>query len=543
MTDPRRTHRRGVMVLALSALALGAPASSVAEPIKCQQAILKQSDALARARAKVLRRCEEKKRKGKLAPGTVCATEPAIAGKIAKADAKLAARIAKDCGGKDKACGTGDDDLLASISWPAQCPDFAATGCTQAVVTCADIAGCIGCVQDAAVDRTVTLAYGALVPTNKRQQRKLHKCQGAIGAEVVKLHAALSKPLSQCWRKRYKGKHGNACPDPGDGKAALNIAKARAKLQGKVCKVCGGADKACGGGDDFSPAEIGFAERCPAVGSCGGPVGTLTDLADCLTCVANFGVDCALNLSVPGLASYPPACAGGIPTPTVSPTASATPTPNPSASVTPLVAPSATPTLSTTPVVTSTATATLTNTPSATPTVTPTTTATATSAPVATTSATPSVAASATPTPGATPCAVSSPGVETSLVTVSVTTGQAIGAASMLIDYPADLVRLPSAGGGAAVRARVNDLTNGELFDGGSPNNQDSNADQVPDRLRLSLVSVTGVTGAVLAVELDRCDSAMATLPNDYQCTLADVVGIDGVTPIVDATCAVDLAP
>lgn len=128
-------------------------------------------------------------------------------------------------------------------------------------------------------------------------------------------------------------------------------------------------------------------------------------------------------------------------------------------------------------------------------------------------------------------------------MTISVTSGQAVGAASVVVDYPPDLVRLPSAGGGDAVRDRVSDLTNGELFDDGSPNNQDSNADQVPDRVRLSLVSVTGVNGAVLAVELDRCDGAVATIPIDYQCALADVVGIDGVTPIVGATCSVDLVP
>jgi hypothetical protein len=106
-------------------------------------------------------------------------------------------------------------------------------------------------------------------------------------------------------------------------------------------------------------------------------------------------------------------------------------------------------------------------------------------------------------------------------------------------DAPPRLPTLPAAGGAATVRARVTDLTGSELFDKGSPNNQDSNADLISDRVRFSLVSTSGVLGTILTVRFDRCDGALATVAGDFACTLQNVVATDGVTPIVGASCGV----
>lgn len=489
---PRTLGGAGVaIVLAATLAAAGVAPPAQAEPVKCQRAVLKESDTLAQTVAKTLRKCEELKRRGKLAPATDCVAEPAAAGKIAKAESTLAAKIAKQCGGRDKTCGTADDDTPFDIGWPVACPDFEGRGCIHAIGDCADVAECVRCVQRVAVEQTVGLAYAALVPVDKRAEKKLYKCQSAIGTELLKFRGKHAKALGRCWDRGLKGKHANACPDPGDGKALGAVAKARSTLAAKLCKQCGGADKACGGGDDFAPSAIGFPSACPAVGGCAGPVTSLAALVDCVGCVADFKVECALALSVPALADYPPACVLTLPTPTPTPTVVSSP------STTAIVVATVTPT---------------------------------------------AITATPTPTPTAAACAVGAPGTVTTTVTISLTTAEPVGAATVLLAYPIERVGLPAAGGGAAVRARITDLTGGEIFDKGSPNNQDSAADLVPDRVRFSVVSTTGVQGAVLAVEFDRCDGAVLSQAGDYDCTLANVVAPDGVTSIAGVACALGIA-
>ena len=93
---------------------------------------------------------------------------------------------------------------------------------------CSDVAACLACVDEAAVDRILALAFGALVPTDptSKAEKKLNKCQRAIGAGAEDFFAAKSSALRKCWNARAKGKHANACPSPGDGKADAAIAKA-----------------------------------------------------------------------------------------------------------------------------------------------------------------------------------------------------------------------------------------------------------------------------------------------------------------------------
>src|SRR5262249_33246803 len=140
--------------------------------------------------------------------------------------------------------------------------------------------------------------------------------------------------------------------------------------------------------------------------------------------------------------------------------------------------------------------------------------------PQPTSTTTPGPAPTATPSPAATAvtigCPVASPGSAETRVTIDLDSPSAVGAASLLLDSPPAQARVPSIGGGSDVRARVTDLTGGNLFDKGEPNNQDSNADNEADRLRLTLIATSGVSGAVLRVDFDRCDGAAATAAADY---------------------------
>jgi hypothetical protein len=155
--------------------------------------------------------------------------------------------------------------------------------------------------------------------------------------------------------------------------------------------------------------------------------------------------------------------------------------------------------------------------------------------PTATPIPTPTETPTASPTLSVTPTA-------TTAVTITLASGGTpVGGASVVLDYAPHLVRLPAAGGDPAVRARVADLTGGALLDKGTPNNQDGNADREPDRLRLTLVSITGVSGDVLKVTFDHCDGARVTTASDYQCKITGAVGVDAVTPVA-ATCALGLA-
>jgi hypothetical protein len=296
-----------VTIVAAAALAavLGAGAAAGAELVKCQRTILKESSKLARARAKALQKCEDRKLLGTLPGAADCVTEPKTAGNLARAESKLRRALAKACGGADRACGTPDDETPASLGWPGACPDFEGHGCTNTIAGCTDIADCLTCVDDAAVDQAVALYYDGLAPT---PDHDLARCRRAIGKEMARFLDAKTKALTRCWDARYKGAHANSCPSPGDGKAAPKIAKAESKARAKLCRACGGADRACGGGDDLAPLEIGLPSICPHVGVCGGVIDGLDTLVDCVACVTEFKVDCTTPLAVPAFAAYPTAC-------------------------------------------------------------------------------------------------------------------------------------------------------------------------------------------------------------------------------------------
>jgi len=409
----------GVVVVVIGAVA----GIASADPVKCQRGINKASAAFAAARLKLLAKCEEAKHKGKLPPATDCMTDPKTAASLAKAETELRSVLDGKCGGADKTCGAGgDDDSLSGISWPSVCPEFEALGCSNAIGSCADIADCLVCIDGRAVDQAVALYYDSLAPAGSGTS--LAKCQLAIGKLTAKFYAAKTKAIAKCWDARLTGKHGDFCPDAAvpagspAAKAAATIAAAEAKKVAGICKACGGADSRCDDVGDFTPDVIGFPASCPAVASCGGAVGALSQLVDCVDCVSEFKVDCATSLAVPAVAPYPESCPAAVPTSnatgtplpsaTTSPVPTQTATPTPSAPMTPTrtATPALTPATAT-PTSTRTATATLTATVVVTPTVnataTPTSTGTATPAGTPTRSATPTISRTPTPTRSATP--------------------------------------------------------------------------------------------------------------------------------------------
>src|SRR5262245_41630305 len=177
-----RIDRRQVRA-AISMLVLAAASNAFADPVKCQRTIADASGKFQKDKSSALQKCEDKKTSGKLPPATVCLSDAKTAEKIQKAVTKLEASIAKDCGGKDKTCGTSDDDSLASIGWGGvtTCPNFENGSCNGPINDCGDIAECIACVDEAAVDQAIDLYYGDLDQSQFDTNSQVNKCQRAIG--------------------------------------------------------------------------------------------------------------------------------------------------------------------------------------------------------------------------------------------------------------------------------------------------------------------------------------------------------------------------
>ncbi len=307
-----------------------------ARTTKCRRAIAKEASKFLATHTKALERCAQAVVRH-AAPGPC--PDAAASAAIASAADKLARGIAKVCGGDDKRCG-GDltnEATPAALGWPAVCPSIVgadALDCTASIGDCGDIAACIACVGDAAVEQARTLAYGTLTDTDPSQA--LNRCQRTIGAATARFAIAKEQQLRKCWDARAAGKHTDVCPNPAAAirsparKAAINIAKADRKRVTAICKACGGADRRCddtvigldetpiagsGGSDDFAPAAIGFAAACPGLQVpdggpfCDRPVETLADLIECTACIAEHEVLCVDRLRVPQFVAYPCECA------------------------------------------------------------------------------------------------------------------------------------------------------------------------------------------------------------------------------------------
>ncbi len=378
---------RKLLVGSLSLAAAIAFASGAhADPIKCQRSILKESGKFAQARMKALQKCEDNKVKGKLPNATVCTTEPKTFASLTKASSKFATAIDKSCGGADQDCTSpGDNDSIASLSWPGVCPGFEGQ-CTNTITTCDDITQCLICINSAAIAQAIDLYYGS-----NPSSPAVSKCESAIGKATAAFFAAKTKALGKCWDARYNGKHSASCVPTaaGDGKYLAAIQKAEDKKQAAIHKAC----------DSMSVGALDFPSHCPNVTvpdstlqACGGPISSIQDMIDCVDCVTEFKVDCSVPAAVPTFVPYPASQCVPVPvTPTATATSTATPTPT------------RTPTATLTPTVTATRTATPTTTRTATPTTTPTVTLTATATLTAGITVTPTPTRTATPTKTTTP--------------------------------------------------------------------------------------------------------------------------------------------
>ncbi len=395
------------------ALLLCGVGSAHADATRCKAAILRSSAKFVQAKATALANCKRNVVAGKLPPSTDCHAEPRANNLIAKAAARLQATIAGSCGGADKVCGTPDgDDSPGSLGWGAVCPNFENGACTNAIVHCGDIADCLLCIDEAAVDQAAALYYDAFTPSAPSSD--LNRCQREIGRSATAFLRSTSQALATCWSSVNLGRGTAPCPVPGDGRAAAAIARAEARKQRNICHACGGNDESCDGLGDFSPAAIGFASSCPAVtmpggGSCAGTVNTLQDLVDCVDCVAEFKVDCTDRAAVPWNGQgYPAECnPGAAPTatPAITPTRTATPAVTATRTATPAVTATrtATPTVTATSATTPTPSVTATGVPTTTRTVTPTATVTRTPTPTVTSTVVAATATrTATPVPTAT---------------------------------------------------------------------------------------------------------------------------------------------
>src|SRR5689334_1307418 len=194
-----------MLVVLVAAATLGASPVD-AEPVRCQRTILKAASKLAESEMRTLVRCEEGKLKGVYPATTDCTSLT-----NAKSEAKLRGAIAKACGGADQDCASlGDNDPPASIAWPSTCPDFRGVGCTNAIVGCDDIATCLLCINDAAIDDAATLYYGEAEPSAPGSP--LSRCQATIGKATAAFFAPKTRALAKCWDARHTGKHASACP-------------------------------------------------------------------------------------------------------------------------------------------------------------------------------------------------------------------------------------------------------------------------------------------------------------------------------------------
>lgn len=301
--------RFAATAVALVAALTLATTAHAGDPLKCKQEIGKDFSKFVQAKAKALQKCRESIVKNQFAgpcPDAGAAT------KIATAESKMRAGIAKKCGGSTKSCTDGDAVALSAISWDmGQCPHGSGSDCNNLITDCNGISDCLVCHGEEAVDDVIGLSYDALAAGQFGSNSAINKCQLAIGKNAAKFIEAKNKALQKCEDGVLKGTVTGPCPDAIKALPAIN--KAETKKVAGICKACGGPDKLCGGGDDLTPAVIGFASTCPSVtipggSACGGAITTVSDIVTCVDCVNEYQADCLDAHSVPALKTLPAEC-------------------------------------------------------------------------------------------------------------------------------------------------------------------------------------------------------------------------------------------
>jgi len=107
---------------------------------------------------------------------------------------------------------------------------------------------------------------------------------------------------------------------------------------------------------------------------------------------------------------------------------------------------------------------------------------------------------------------------------------QSVVSAVLSLTYDPTVLRLPEAGGGVAVRARLKPGPGGAML---TPNNDGA-------ALRIVAAKGGGLSfGPLTAVEFDRCAGARSPQPADLRCQVASCAGAGG--PVEGCTCSVTL--
>jgi hypothetical protein len=185
------------------------------EAIACERAIVKEAGKVVEARARALAACATLVSKGKLPPDTNCAAEPKTAAKIAKAAARLDARIPKACGGGNGTCdpfdqGPDADPTLAEIGWGlSACPSAVGGPCDGPLVDCNDVASCTGCIGQALVAQVVgvisDLPPAAPGSEAAKCQAAIVKSPGARAPQMRRRAAPRERPRSLSRPRRRQG--------------------------------------------------------------------------------------------------------------------------------------------------------------------------------------------------------------------------------------------------------------------------------------------------------------------------------------------------
>ncbi|HUI24591.1 MAG TPA: hypothetical protein VL403_00800 [Candidatus Kryptonia bacterium] len=254
-----------------------------------------------------------------------------------------------DCGGllcnndhttictSDAQCGTGS------------CQPSCQPGCSFALSNPADVANCVTCVGEAAVDQLDGLIYGQLKPAAKAcigganaglscsssadcpssacvpMNARTESCKSTLSSVITNFFRVKRTLLQACQDAVLANVPGRGptCPDT---TAQTAISKTETALKAAAGKACGGNDgvfqsslsaKPGPLNLDQKPDQISTVFTCPnftAPGSvtcaaiAGQPVSSAEDLFTCLDCMTEFKVDCVDRLATPSAGALFPEC-------------------------------------------------------------------------------------------------------------------------------------------------------------------------------------------------------------------------------------------
>lgn len=293
------THRVALTLVALVAALGSSSSASAADPVtKCRAAIVKLANQFLLQHAKASATCEVRAIIGK---GPTSCPDVKVRDVTEKAGMKLRGGIEKACGGRDKVCGGLEPDVaLLDIGWNiGSCDQTGSTSCFDPITDCGGVATCVACLGEQAV--ADAFALFADRPLGSPDAACIAEITGSSAKSFMKV----AKKLGDCWRAVSEDGSGGSfsCPNRG---ATFTAAKAKSVNAGNICHACGGRNGKCGGDDDLTPAALGFPATCPAIGTCGGSVQTIRDLAACTDCVTHAIMDAAVRRTIPQFATASP---------------------------------------------------------------------------------------------------------------------------------------------------------------------------------------------------------------------------------------------